>query len=162
MPVAVSFLAAGKKEEPFVHRRHLPSSVYRLTAFVYRLTSHRFYCPVRLHFMPEAESKNQTGKDVFYRLTSTVSPVSSFSSRCSPLTEGIRKKHDDPACQRFAHAFNVGIRSGNVKSRAPDDDLTVEWVSGAGMPPRCRPCKNRRIPFGSDICTGFVYIYCLT
>ena len=31
--------------------------------------------PVRYHLLPQAERKNQSGKDVFYRLTSTVSPV---------------------------------------------------------------------------------------
>ncbi len=41
---------------------------------VYPLTSHRYYCPMRFHFLPQAQRKNQSGKDVFSRLTSTVSP----------------------------------------------------------------------------------------
>ena len=33
--------------------------------------------PVRYHLLPQAERKNQSGKDVFYRLASHVSPLSS-------------------------------------------------------------------------------------
>ena len=42
---------------------------------VYRLPSHRFCCPMRFHFSPEAKRENQSGKDVIYRLPSPVSPV---------------------------------------------------------------------------------------
>ena len=45
---------------------------------VYPLTSHRFYCPVWFHILPEALSKNQWGKDFLYRLPSYVSPILFF------------------------------------------------------------------------------------
>ena len=39
--------------------------------------------PVRYHLLPQTERKNQSGKDVFYRLASHVSPL---SSTVYPLT----------------------------------------------------------------------------
>ena len=47
----------------------------RMSSAVLRLTSHQFYCPVRFYILPAAYRKFQPGKDVFYRLTSSVSPV---------------------------------------------------------------------------------------
>ena len=63
---------------------------------VLRLPSHRFSCRVRLHFLPEAEGNDQTGKDVIYRLPSYVSPV--LSPRAVSFLAGGTK--DEPIGQR--------------------------------------------------------------
>ena len=57
-------------------RRHRGEPERAMTSStVYRLPSHRFYCPMWFHILPEALSKNQWSKDVIYRLPSTLSPV---------------------------------------------------------------------------------------
>ena len=49
-----------------------------MSSTVFRLASHRFYCHVGFHFLPEALRKNISGKDVIYRLPSPVSRLTGF------------------------------------------------------------------------------------
>ena len=68
---------------PFLAWRRIMSQDLPLPSHLLRLTG-LIACPVRFHFLPVALRTNQSGKDVFYRLTSTLSPISGLSSTVTP------------------------------------------------------------------------------